>query len=191
MDMMMVVMMMRRRRWRRMDGWMVAAAVHFDEKIIWCFFRVKKSVKLLTTITSHQPFSWLKTNDICCNSSCFIGWWLNVVIKVMPYFLHRCGSTLSVQVMAWCLTAPSHYLNQCWLIIWCVPWHSHESNFTSVLELNLKHVFRNYTFKIATAQNGTLRAPWSFKRILMDGSHQILPALSCKFSVKLHWDGWQ
>ena len=26
------------------------------------------------------------------------------------------GSTL-VQVMAWCLTAPSHYLNQCWLII--------------------------------------------------------------------------
>ena len=29
---------------------------------------------------------------------------------------HRYGSTLA-QVMAWCLTAPSHYLNQCWLII--------------------------------------------------------------------------
>ena len=29
---------------------------------------------------------------------------------------HRTGSTLD-QVMAWCLTAPSHYLNQCWLII--------------------------------------------------------------------------
>ena len=29
---------------------------------------------------------------------------------------HRSGSTLA-QVMACCLTAPSHYLNQCWLII--------------------------------------------------------------------------
>ena len=29
---------------------------------------------------------------------------------------HRSGSPLA-QVMAWCLTAPSHYLNQCWLII--------------------------------------------------------------------------
>ena len=29
---------------------------------------------------------------------------------------HRSGSTLA-QVMAGCLTAPSHYLNQCWLII--------------------------------------------------------------------------
>ena len=29
---------------------------------------------------------------------------------------HKTGSTLA-QVMACCLTAPSHYLNQCWLII--------------------------------------------------------------------------
>ena len=32
-------------------------------------------------------------------------------------------STLA-QVMACCLTAPSHYLNQCWLMIREVPWHS-------------------------------------------------------------------
>ena len=37
----------------------------------------------------------------------------------------RSGSTL-VQVMACCLTAPSHYLNQCWLIISKVLWHSSE-----------------------------------------------------------------
>ena len=37
----------------------------------------------------------------------------------------RSGSTLA-QVMAWCLTAPSHYLNQCWLIISKVLWHSSE-----------------------------------------------------------------
>ena len=41
---------------------------------------------------------------------------------------HRSGSTLA-QVMACCLTAPSHYLNQCWLIISKVFWHSSEGNF--------------------------------------------------------------
>ena len=35
----------------------------------------------------------------------------------------RSGSPLA-QVMAWCLTAPTHYLNQCWLIIRKVEWHS-------------------------------------------------------------------
>ena len=34
------------------------------------------------------------------------------------------GSTLA-QVMACCLMAPSHYLNQCWLIISEVQWHSY------------------------------------------------------------------
>ena len=34
----------------------------------------------------------------------------------------RSGSTLA-QVMACCLTAPSHYLNQCWLIISEVQWY--------------------------------------------------------------------
>ena len=42
----------------------------------------------------------------------------------------RYGSTLA-QVMACCLTAPSHYLNQWWLIISEVQWHSSEDNFTS------------------------------------------------------------
>ena len=40
-------------------------------------------------------------------------WWL------------RSGSILT-QVMACCLTAPSHYLNQCWLVINKVLWHSSE-----------------------------------------------------------------
>ena len=37
----------------------------------------------------------------------------------------RSWSTL-VQVMACCLMAPRHYLNQCWLIISKVLWHSSE-----------------------------------------------------------------
>ena len=32
--------------------------------------------------------------------------------------------SIQVQVMDCCLTAPSHYLNQCWLIISYVLWHS-------------------------------------------------------------------
>ena len=38
---------------------------------------------------------------------------------------HKSGSTLA-QSIAWCLTAPSHHLNQCWLIISKVLWHSSE-----------------------------------------------------------------
>ena len=41
----------------------------------------------------------------------------------------RSGSTLA-QVMACCLMAPSHYLNQCWLIIRKVEWHSSKGKFT-------------------------------------------------------------
>ena len=41
----------------------------------------------------------------------------------------RSGSTLA-QVMACCLTAPSHYLNQYWLIISKVEWYSSKGKFT-------------------------------------------------------------
>ena len=47
---------------------------------------------------------------------------------VTPYG-DKSGSTLA-QVMACCLMAPSHYLNQCWFIISRVQWHPSESNFT-------------------------------------------------------------
>ena len=56
---------------------------------------------------------------------------------------HRSGSTLT-QVMACCLTAPSHYLNQCWLItgevihnyIWSI---SHRKcSKISILDMHLK-----------------------------------------------------
>ena len=44
--------------------------------------------------------------------------------------------------MACCLKAPSHYFNQCWLIISKVQWHSSEGNFTrdspSVIKISMK-----------------------------------------------------
>ena len=44
------------------------------------------------------------------------GQWVNSLWHSDTIWRHKSGSTLA-QVMACCLTAPSHYLNQCWLII--------------------------------------------------------------------------
>ena len=65
-------------------------------------------------------------------------------------------STLS-RVMACCLTARSHYLNKCWLVIKSILWQSPLTNFAKyALEINPRHVFRYYTLKnyhhIALAQ---------------------------------------
>ena len=56
--------------------------------------------------------------------------------------------TTLVQVMVCCLTAQTHYLNQCWLLICEVLWHSCESNFTvSTQTTFLYDEFEKYTFK--------------------------------------------
>ena len=74
----------------------------------------------------------------------FEGWYMSaiwfpnddsMIVLIMALYLNlfwpsdtiwrqRSGSTLA-QVMACCLTAPSHYLNQCWRIISEVQWHSY------------------------------------------------------------------
>ena len=66
---------------------------HSDESA-----QAQNSSRATTTLVSQPPHS---TNTLWPSDAI---WW------------KRSGSTL-VQVMAWCLTAPSHYLNQCWLTI--------------------------------------------------------------------------
>ena len=57
---------------------------------------------------------------------------------------HRTWSTL-VQVIAWCLMAPSHYLNQCWILVSGVQWHSLEGNFAASTQATIwKSYFWNY-----------------------------------------------
>ena len=51
------------------------------------------------------------------------GLWVNSLGPSDAIWRCKSWSTL-VQVMACCLMAPSHYLNQCWLIISKVLWHS-------------------------------------------------------------------
>ena len=72
--------------------------------------------------------SWNKSDmspiiELClCFFSSDIVWYsydskvINSLRPVDAIWQHRSGSTLA-QVMACCLTAPSHYLNQCWFII--------------------------------------------------------------------------
>ena len=77
----------------------------------------KKCKKNLHTIFQLWAYRW------------FMKWVCNSLWPSDAKWRHRSEST-SVQVMTCCLTAPSHYLNQCWLIIRGTLWNSHGSNFT-------------------------------------------------------------
>ena len=67
-------------------------------------------------------------------------------------WLQRSELTLA-QVMACCLTAPSHYLNQSWLISKGVLCHSLTSNCgRRAQELNPLHMFGEYTLRLATTR---------------------------------------
>ena len=76
------------------------------------------------------------------------GWVINSLRPSDTIWRHWSGSTLA-QVMACCLTTPSHYLNQCWLIISKVQWHSSEGNFVSDTAATIhKKKLDNYLSKI-------------------------------------------
>ena len=67
---------------------------------------------------------------------------------------YRSGSTL-VQVMACYLLAPSNYLNQCWLAINGVLWHSPETNFTGITQdIYLKMSLKNTVVKLIPHLSG-------------------------------------
>ena len=68
-------------------------------------------------------YKWVRNFKI--TSTSLRGQWVNSLWPIDAIWRQGSRSTL-VQVMAWCLTAPSHYLNQSWLIISKVPWHSSE-----------------------------------------------------------------
>ena len=60
----------------------------------------------------------------------------------------RSGWTF-VQLMAFCLMAPSRYMNQCWLIIREVLWYSPEGNYTGTAQdTHPWHQIYNYQFQI-------------------------------------------
>ena len=83
--------------------------------------------------------------------------WVNSLRPSDAIWRHRSGSTLA-QLLACCLTAPSHYLNQCWLIISKVLWHSSAGDFirdtsaTIHYKFSLKFSFLKFKFKSPRGQ---------------------------------------
>ena len=76
------------------------------------------------------------------------GQWVNLLWPSDIIWWHRFGSILA-QVMACCLTAPGHYLNQCWLIISMVQWHSYEGSFTrDTSAIDHQNQLENYSSNI-------------------------------------------
>ena len=82
---------------------------------LWCF-----SVFDTKIIIHYERLLLTKATNQCRRLSLVNSLWPSDTL-----WWQRSGSTLG-QVMACCLTAPSHYLNQCWLIISKVLWHSSE-----------------------------------------------------------------
>ena len=61
----------------------------------------------------------IRISDMLFNEHKQFIWCIHLINSLLPsdsIWRQRSGSTLA-QVMACCLSAPSHYLNQCWLII--------------------------------------------------------------------------
>ena len=79
------------------------------------------------------------------------GSWFNSLRPGDVIWRHWSGLTL-----ACCLMAPSHYLDQCLLIISAALWHSPKSHFTASDQATILHnEFENCTFKItATSPRG-------------------------------------
>ena len=72
--------------------------------------------------------SWLSC-FLCTMYFCVSITLLNSLWPSDAIWRHRSWSTLT-QVMACCLVTPSHYLNQCWLIVSADQWRLSKGNFT-------------------------------------------------------------
>ena len=108
----------------------------------------RNDLSLLTWTAWHITMGFWNTNIntlLIKSLLCFIFIMANDII-----WQQWSGSKLA-QVMAWCLTAPSHYLSQCWLIISAVLWHSPKTSFLgSAQDFSSQNQFEKYTCRITS-----------------------------------------
>ena len=96
----------------------------YSKSNLWILIRMKWSKSI--TFLNWVPIGYYKHQRVVFScKSCLVVY--NSLKPSDKIWRHRCGSTLA-PVMACCLTAPSHYLSQCWLIISKVHCHSSEGN---------------------------------------------------------------
>ena len=107
-----------------------------------CGFQNINTTSLIWRLSSKWPQIYIA--NYCVLSI------VNIVISLWPndtIWRHRFLSILA-QIMACCLTAPSHYLNQCWFIISNLLWHSSESiiiqrsQYTNQINKNENRIFK-------------------------------------------------
>ena len=104
---------------------------------------------------------WQAARQQCCHepmtSAKIPNDWKNLSTNLVPFNSSRPSDaiwwqwswTTLAQVMACCLTAPSHYRNQCWLIIRGVLWHSSENSFAGIAQgINSGYEFEKHILKI-------------------------------------------
>ena len=142
------------------------------------FIPWKQKLDLVTQnkfISKANPFFPLPlfTHLDCCDISVMMSVWRFPLQRELFHFLlnslwpsdiiWRQGSRSTLaQVMDCCLTAPSHYLNQCWLIITKVQWCSSESNFAWDITaighwtFSLKIIFLRFYWNLPGANELTL-----------------------------------
>ena len=94
-------------------------------------YNKKDSIYIDTATTPIRPTMPVDHQGSPANNIIYHLWYLslNSLGPSDAIWRQRSGSTL-VQVMACCLTAPSHHLNQCWLIISKIQLHSSDGNST-------------------------------------------------------------
>ena len=97
-------------------------------------------------------------------------------------------STL-VQVMACCLTAPSHYLSQCWLIISEAQWQSPDGNFTrDASAINYYNQLENYLTKISFKSPRGQRVKYNWYNHIISVSSNLwthIPFVPCQLALPL------
>ena len=81
---------------------------------------------LTRSLQNILGLTWEGVNPDTCLWNKILHWRHWLMTSLWPseaIWWHNSGSTM-VQVMAWCLVAPNHYLNQCWFIkgvLWYSP----------------------------------------------------------------------
>ena len=104
-------------------------------KILWCYDYWKwNNRRIYFHKIGNEKFQQNRPiGTQACPHSCHAIIYLNSLRPSDAIWRQWSWTTLA-QVMACCLTAPSHYLNQCWLIIRGVLWHSSENSFTGIAQ---------------------------------------------------------
>ena len=102
----------------------------------------------------------------------FVSYWWIYMIKSLHHIAtiwwHKSWSTLA-QVMAWCLMAPSHYLNQCWLEDY---WYPSQGNVTE--KLHKIYAGKIYYFRL----NIFTRGPFGLRVLSLPASVCVCVCLS-------------